>query len=134
MNAKRQSLGKGLDALLGMESEADLDTLESSDIQSNEGQLRELAVEFLQRGKYQPRRDINAEALEELASSIRTPGCMQPLVVRQVDAKSMKLLPVNAAGGPRSKLVWMWCRLLFVRFPMKRLLPWRLSKISSAKI
>ena len=74
MNAKRQSLGKGLDALLGMESEADLDNLESSDIQSNEGQLRELAVEFLQRGKYQPRRDINAEALEELASSIRTPG------------------------------------------------------------
>ena len=58
---------------------ADLDTLGSSDIQANEGQLRELAVEFLQRGKYQPRRDINAEALEELASSIRTQGVMQPL-------------------------------------------------------
>ncbi len=92
MNAKRQSLGKGLDALLGMESEADLDNLESSDIQSNEGQLRELAVEFLQRGKYQPRRDINAEALEELASSIRTQGVMQPLVVRQVDAEKYEII------------------------------------------
>jgi len=92
MNAKRQSLGKGLDALLGVESEADLETLESSDVQSNEGQLRELAVEFLQRGKYQPRRDINAEALEELASSIRTQGVMQPLVVRQVDAEKYEII------------------------------------------
>ena len=92
MSAKRQSLGKGLDALLGMESEADLDTLGSSDIQSNEGQLREIAVEFLQRGKYQPRRDINAEALEELASSIRTQGVMQPLVVRQVDSEKYEII------------------------------------------
>ena len=92
MNAKRQSLGKGLDALLGMESEADLDTLGSSDIQSNEGQLREIAVEFLKRGKYQPRRDINAEALEELASSIRTQGVMQPLVVRQVDSEKYEII------------------------------------------
>lgn len=92
MSAKRQSLGKGLDALLGMESEADLDTLGSSDIQSNEGQLREIAVEFLQRGKYQPRRDINAEALEELARSIRTQGVMQPLVVRQVDSEKYEII------------------------------------------
>jgi ParB family chromosome partitioning protein len=92
MSAKRQSLGKGLDALLGMESDADLDTLESTDIQTNEGQLRELAVEFLQRGKYQPRRDINAEALEELASSIRNQGVMQPLVVRQVDSEKYEII------------------------------------------
>jgi ParB family chromosome partitioning protein len=54
--------------------------------------LRELAVEFLQRGKYQPRRDINAEALEELASSIRTQGVMQPLVVRQVDSEKYEII------------------------------------------
>jgi ParB family chromosome partitioning protein len=92
MNAKRQSLGKGLDALLGMESDTDLDALGSSDVQAAEGQLRELAVEFLQRGKYQPRRDINAEALEELASSIRTQGVMQPLVVRQVDSEKYEII------------------------------------------
>lgn len=92
MNAKRQSLGKGLDALLGMEAEADLNTLDSSDAGSNEGELRDLAVEFLQRGKYQPRRDINAEALEELASSIRTQGVMQPLVVRKVDDEKYEII------------------------------------------
>jgi ParB family chromosome partitioning protein len=92
MNAKRQSLGKGLDALLGMETEADLNTLDSSDAGSNEGELRDLAVEFLQRGKYQPRRDINAEALEELASSIRTQGVMQPLVVRKVDDEKYEII------------------------------------------
>jgi ParB family transcriptional regulator, chromosome partitioning protein len=92
MNAKRQSLGKGLDALLGMESDSDLDALGSSEVQAAEGQLRELAVEFLQRGKYQPRRDINAEALEELANSIRTQGVMQPLVVRQVDDEKYEII------------------------------------------
>ena len=92
MSTKRQSLGKGLDALLGMEVEADLDTLDSSGSPSGEGQLRELAVEFLQRGKYQPRRDINAEALEELASSIRAQGIMQPLVVRKVDDEKYEII------------------------------------------
>lgn len=92
MNAKRQSLGKGLDALLGMESDTDLDALQSSEVQATEGQLRDLAVEFLQRGKYQPRRDINAEALEELASSIRTQGVMQPLVVRQLDNEKYEII------------------------------------------
>lgn len=92
MSTKRQSLGKGLDALLGMEVEADLDMRDSSGSPSGEGQLRELAVEFLQRGKYQPRRDINAEALEELASSIRTQGIMQPLVVRKVDDEKYEII------------------------------------------
>nr|WP_155160886.1 ParB/RepB/Spo0J family partition protein [Sansalvadorimonas verongulae] len=44
--------------------------------------LRELPVEFIERGKYQPRRDMSPEALEELASSIRKQGVMQPIVVR----------------------------------------------------
>jgi ParB family chromosome partitioning protein len=92
MSIKRQSLGKGLDALLGMADESDFEALGSSDVESGKGQLLELAVEFLQRGKYQPRRDINAEALEELASSIRTQGVMQPLVVRKVDNEKYEII------------------------------------------
>lgn len=92
MSAKRQSLGKGLDALLGMADETDLEGQEPASSGSNEGQLLDLAVEFLQRGKYQPRRDINAEALEELASSIRTQGVMQPLVVRKVDDEKYEII------------------------------------------
>jgi len=99
MATKRQSLGKGLDALLGMGSDADfndLDGLDSLDSLGNtnvaDGQLRQLPVELLQRGKYQPRRDINAEALEELANSIRSQGIMQPLVVRQLADEQYEII------------------------------------------
>ena len=99
MATKRQSLGKGLDALLGMGSDADfnnLDHLDSLDRLGNtnvaDGQLRQLPVELLQRGKYQPRRDINAEALEELANSIRSQGIMQPLVVRQLAGEQYEII------------------------------------------
>ena len=92
MATKRQSLGKGLDALLGMGDDTDInDGLEASSSPS-EGVLRQLPVEFLQRGKYQPRRDINAEALEELASSIRAQGVMQPLVVRNIGQDQYEII------------------------------------------
>ncbi|HKM14594.1 MAG TPA: ParB/RepB/Spo0J family partition protein [Marinospirillum sp.] len=47
-----------------------------------EGALKQLAVDYLRPGKYQPRRNMQPEALEELAASIRQQGIMQPLVVR----------------------------------------------------
>jgi len=92
MSVKRQSLGKGLDALLGMADEIELDGQGPAGGASKEGQLLDLAVEFLQRGKYQPRRDMNAEALEELASSIRTQGVMQPLIVRKIDNEEYEII------------------------------------------
>lgn len=91
MNAKRQSLGKGLDALLGMADEAELDSADTA-AETSRGQLQELPVDLLQRGKYQPRRDINNETLEELASSIRSQGVMQPLVVRKVDGEKYEII------------------------------------------
>ncbi len=79
--AKRK-LGRGLDALLaGAVTE---DNAVDISVPLSGDQLRELPVEFLQRGKYQPRRDMHTEALEELANSIRAQGVMQPIVVRPV--------------------------------------------------
>lgn len=49
-----------------------------------DGELRHLPVEFIQRGKYQPRRDMHPEALEELAASIKAQGVMQPITVRPI--------------------------------------------------
>ena len=46
--------------------------------------LRDVPVEHIERGRYQPRRDMSPEALEELASSIRKQGVMQPIVIRPV--------------------------------------------------
>jgi ParB family chromosome partitioning protein len=89
MTSKRQSLGKGLDALLGIEEGDDnllSETLspEAASQLTADGVLQQLPVEFLQRGQYQPRRDLNPEALQELANSIAAQGVMQPIVVRPV--------------------------------------------------
>ena len=92
MATKRQSLGKGLDALLGMTDDTNFDALDAPSSNAADGQLRQLPVELLQRGKYQPRRDINADALEELASSIRSQGIMQPLVVRQLADEQYEII------------------------------------------
>ena len=55
-----------------------------SEVSTAEKELRELPVEFVVRGKYQPRRDMHPDALEELADSIKAQGIMQPIVVRPV--------------------------------------------------
>lgn len=74
MNTKKPRLGRGLDALLDNDAEAS----------GPKDQLRQLPVELLQRGKYQPRTHMNEEALAELASSIKTQGIVQPIVVRDL--------------------------------------------------
>ena len=84
---KRKGLGRGLDALLGVEESSS--TSEAG--QDNE-HLRELPVEFMRRGKYQPRRDMHPEALEELADSIRVQGVMQPIVVRSLGEDSYEII------------------------------------------
>lgn len=76
---KKRGLGKSLDALLAYantESET-VNTITSET-------MTQLSVDKIQRGKYQPRREMDAEALEELAHSIRTQGIIQPLIVRPI--------------------------------------------------
>ena len=105
---KRKGLGRGLDALLGSSSKKvseDLPAVEtikaasevvaeitSSDTATRDGLLKDIPIEFLQRGKYQPRRDMHPEALEELAESIKAQGVMQPIVVRQLGQNSYEII------------------------------------------
>src|SRR5690554_473882 len=84
MAGKRKGLGKGLDALLGAGVKipaADNVTAEQAR-EALDGKLMRLPIEMISRGKYQPRRDMHPEALEELAESIKAQGVMQPIVVR----------------------------------------------------
>jgi ParB family chromosome partitioning protein len=76
--AVKKRLGRGLDALLSTSARAE--STESRDT----GQYRELAVELLKRGRYQPRLDIRQESLEDLADSIKAQGVVQPIVVRPI--------------------------------------------------
>ena len=95
MATKRQSLGKGLDALLGLseDSSAPADkTGNSFDLDSADGAIQQIPVELLQRGKYQPRRDFNSESLQELADSIAGQGLIQPIVVRSVEQDKYEII------------------------------------------
>ncbi len=99
--AKKRGLGRGLDALLGSPAGAVAATAETADKEAGavaangkavDGELRELPVEIIQRGKYQPRRDMHPEALEELAESIKSQGVMQPIVVRPIDGDRYEII------------------------------------------
>ena len=81
MAAKKRGLGRGLDALLGGTS---VTALEEEAAKSGDRELQHLPVDLIQRGKYQPRRDMDPAALEELAQSIKAQGVMQPIVVRPI--------------------------------------------------
>ncbi|MDP6436223.1 MAG: ParB/RepB/Spo0J family partition protein [Gammaproteobacteria bacterium] len=93
MAAKKTGLGKGLDALLGP---VDIPATASDDTQPGlttlsapvpaPGKpatgLRNLALDLMTPGAYQPRRDMHKETLEELAESIKVQGVLAPISVR----------------------------------------------------
>lgn len=54
--------------------------------------LKNLPVDCLSRGRYQPRRDFNETALQELADSIRTQGIIEPIVVRALTATTYEII------------------------------------------
>ncbi|CAG7857712.1 putative chromosome-partitioning protein ParB [biofilm metagenome] len=77
----KRGLGRGLDALLG-------------DVSPKEpvNPSHTLPIEFLQRGKYQPRKDMNPEKLQELADSIKAQGIIQPIVVRSIGSDKYEIV------------------------------------------
>lgn len=79
MVAKKRGLGRGLDALLGSAAVA-----ATNNEPVAESELRHLAIDLMQRGKYQPRVDMHNDSLQELADSIRAQGVVQPIVVRPI--------------------------------------------------
>lgn len=80
---KKRGLGKPLDALLSY-TNTPSHTVEAVSHAHPHEQLAQLDVHVIQRGKYQPRREMDPQALEELANSIRSQGVIQPLIVRPV--------------------------------------------------
>ena len=84
MNAKKKKrLGRGLDALLGGTEPLNNDSGATTTLAKSE-QPNTLPVEKLQRGEYQPRTNMDQASLEELASSIKSQGIIQPILVRPV--------------------------------------------------
>lgn len=84
MNMKKRGLGRGLDALLG-----DVPVTAKPE---NTSAQQTLPIELLQRGKYQPRKDMNAEKLQDLANSIAMQGIVQPIVVRHISPQQYEIV------------------------------------------
>ncbi len=73
MNPAKKGLGRGLSALFGdIEKKGD----------SKKNKISKLPIADLQRNKYQPRINFDKQKLEELASSIKENGVIQPIAVR----------------------------------------------------
>ncbi|HCH24560.1 MAG TPA: chromosome partitioning protein ParB [Oceanospirillaceae bacterium] len=87
---KKRGLNRGLEALLQGAGSLDVDLNQASGESTDE--LQHLPVEWLQRGVYQPRRDLDPEALEELAASVRQHGIMQPIVVRSIGVNRYEII------------------------------------------
>ncbi|MBE9398844.1 ParB/RepB/Spo0J family partition protein [Pontibacterium sp. N1Y112] len=104
MAAKKRGLGRGLDALLSSVTDVeDVALAPTPDSEIAKPMYPELAVHLIQRGRYQPRRDLEPQALEELANSIRAQGVMQPIVVRPIDSERFEII----AGERR----WRACQM-----------------------
>jgi ParB family chromosome partitioning protein len=80
--AKVKGLGRGLDALLGDDNPP---------ARAEDG-LRNLKIDELQPGKYQPRSHMEQTALAELAESIKSQGVMQPILVRPLTAGRYEII------------------------------------------
>ena len=94
MTTKKRKLNRGLDALLGAEltTKAAASTASLNANPAGQGDLRQIPLEQLQRGRYQPRRDFDESALNELADSIKAQGVMQPIVVRLVASNRYEIV------------------------------------------
>lgn len=95
MSAKKRGLGRGLDALLTNSNNAQNRNNVADEVaqqESSKGELQKLPIEWLRPGKYQPRKDMSPEALEDLASSIKSQGIIQPIVVRPVGPDSYEII------------------------------------------
>ena len=111
MSVKKRGLGRGLDALLSSAKPApavpvevaapepelpatapEQEVASTNSTSQTDNELRRLPIEWLQRGKYQPRKDMSEEALEELASSIRAQGVLQPVVVREIGHEKFEII------------------------------------------
>lgn len=82
MNPKRNALGRGLDSLISI-----------GDIQTDGGSaIREISVDLIEPNPEQPRTTFDEEALDELATSIRELGIVQPLSLRTAEGGKYQII------------------------------------------
>ena len=85
MAIKKGGLGRGINALLP-QTQSEYSTLQPQD------RVQDIKVDLIQPNRYQPRREFDEGALNELAESIRAYGILQPLIVRSIEGERYELI------------------------------------------
>ena len=80
---KRTALGRGLGSIFGSDVEQFLDDIQNNTAEVPGRREVEIAIEEIRVNPYQPRKEFDAKALNELADSIRLHGIFTPLLVRK---------------------------------------------------
>ena len=88
---KKQALGRGLSALLS-DPDNDIQSVSDKNADKLVGSIVELDLGSIEVNPNQPRSNFNEEALEELASSIRELGLIQPITVRKLGFNRYQLV------------------------------------------
>ncbi|WP_372746903.1 ParB/RepB/Spo0J family partition protein [Lutibacter sp.] len=88
---KKQALGRGLSALL-KETNSDINSAEDKFADKLVGNILEIDLESIEVNPYQPRSYFNEEALQELATSIKELGVIQPITVRKFEGNKFQLV------------------------------------------
>ncbi len=97
METKKKALGKGLEQLFS-NSVIDFDNFEQSIVKESQNDVVEINLDEIRSNPYQPRKTFNTESLNELATSIKEYGLLQPIIVKK-SIKGYELV----AGERRTK-------------------------------
>ena len=89
--AKKQAMGRGLSAIL-KDPENDIKSAADKNADKVVGNIIELDIDAIEINPFQPRTNFNEEALQELATSIRELGVIQPITVRKMDFNKYQLI------------------------------------------
>ena len=88
---KKQAMGRGLSALL-KDPENDIVSVKDKNADKVVGSIIELDIEVIEINPFQPRTNFNEESLQELATSIRELGVIQPITVRKTEFNKYQLI------------------------------------------
>lgn len=88
---RKQALGRGLSALL-KDPQNDINSAEDKNAEKLVGHIVELELSSIEENPFQPRTNFNEESLQELGSSIKELGVIQPITVRKLDFDKYQLV------------------------------------------
>ncbi len=88
---KKQALGRGLSALLN-DSSSDITSANDKNAEKIVGSIIEIEMDLIDVNPFQPRTYFNEEALQELASSIKELGVIQPITIRKLEGNKFQLV------------------------------------------